>query len=172
MDLIFSHTHTTLWKFLPVITIVFTTHDSVDLVFSPVYFPRDINTLNSLNLLLHPVVHEPWFTDSLSSALDRCSDLTLSFLLFFIFPRFTWDSQPWRSMDCRSRAWPSACVELQSASSWRTTVCLCRGRRSWRRCLRRRWQSTTSAACWTRPQMLTRAPGTRIRTNVDHPSIV
>lgn len=66
-----------------------------------------------------------------------------------------------RSTACRSPAWPNVCGGLRSASSWRTTACRCRGRRSWRRFPRRRWQSTTSAACWTRPLTPTWALGKR-----------
>lgn len=64
-----------------------------------------------------------------------------------------------RSTGCRSPAWLNVYGGLQSALSWRTTVFRCRRRRSWRRCQRRHWRNTTSAVCWTRPQMLTWAPG-------------
>lgn len=64
-----------------------------------------------------------------------------------------------RSTGCRSPAWLNVYGGLPSALSWRTTVFRCRGRRSWRRCQRRPWRNTTSAVCWTRPRMLTWAPG-------------
>lgn len=69
-----------------------------------------------------------------------------------------------RSTVCRSPAWLNVYGELQSALSWRTTVCRYRGRRSLRRCRRRHWQNTTSAVCWTRLQTLTWAPGKSIKT--------
>lgn len=72
-----------------------------------------------------------------------------------------------RSTVCRSPAWRNVCGELQSALSWRTTVCPCRGRRSWRRCQRRHWQNTTWAVCWTRPRTLTWAPGKSIKNDWD-----
>lgn len=69
---------------------------------------------------------------------------------------------------CRSPAWPNVCGELRSASSWRTTVCPCRGRRSLRRCQRRHWQNTTSAVCWTRPRTPTWAPGKSVKKTWIH----
>lgn len=66
-------------------------------------------------------------------------------------------SQRWTGL--QSPAWPNVLKGLLRGSSWRTTVYLWWERRSCRRCPRRRWPSTTSAVCWTKPPTLRRDPG-------------
>lgn len=152
----------------------FTTVDFLE--FNPVYVPVYFHNRNRQNLI-HSLSAPPVFTPALSQFSATCL-CPLSLLPTHVpshhpGPTLHAGPQPWKSTACRSPVWQNVCVELRSALSWRTTVCPFRGRRSWRRCPRRRWQSTTSAAYWTNPQMWTWDPGMHfIQIEIVHEDIL